>query len=137
MKITLPNGVIVEADKISYDADGNMVMTDYKTEESRRRKPVLLDRARAPELQDHVPPLIPVSKPKVIEPSADLGPAIRTLSTVQRYTYKALLQMGTVHVSSIAEELEITNTAASQRMIELIKAGVVQRVKQGVFRAVK
>lgn len=101
MKVTLPNGAIIEADEVEVKPDGSFVLRDLKTNEDRR-----------PE-------------------------AANNLSDVQYRTYKALKKaVGKASVTWIADELEITSSAASQRMRTLIEAGVVERTSHAHYKVV-
>ena len=101
MKVTLPNGAIIEADEVEVRPDGSFVLRDHKTNEDRR-----------PE-------------------------AANNLSDVQYRTYKTLKKLGgEASVTVIADELEITSSAATQRMATLIDVGLVERVSVGHYKII-
>ncbi len=101
MKMKLPNGIEIEADKITVNPDGTVTLTDYKTD------------------ADRVPD------------------ALANLSDAQLRTYRALEKAGgRASVSYIADELEITSGAASQRMRILVDAGLVERTAHAHYKIV-
>ena len=88
-----------------------MIMTDYKTQ----------------------------SEMKAIDDDGpDLDAIINNLTSQLRFTYQTLAKMnGTVHLGVIAEKIGISNGATTQRLSELIKVGLAERVQFGHYRAVK
>lgn len=109
MKLTLPNGIIIEGEleEVKWAMD-------------------LVDGNKRPEVATN-------PDPPAVERHRE---ALNTFTAVQRQTFDIILRSGRrgISVPSLADVLGIGNSAASQRALVMVKLGVAERVRLGVYR---
>jgi len=116
-KVTLPNGIVIEADQVHVEEDGTVTLQDIKTETYRNSTPV-------------------AESVKPITANEAIKSIVNSLSRKQWETYMALKEMGgTVSVTALAGALDIDNHVAGGRARWLVKQGVAECVERGKYRA--
>lgn len=156
MKITLPNGVVVESEETvtiggitiepgSYVRKSESVLVRATPEDEGPEEEY---EDEEPNVNEHGVPIPPTPQPSEEEARLEAEKAVRNhdletaeanLSWRHRDTLHLLRNYNGngVHYSFVAEQFEISGAAANERCRQLLRKGLAERVRAGTYRAVR